>query len=70
MTPAVLSVAQFRIALDYSIVYVALPSIAGDLHLRRLLAQWVVSGYAVAFAGFLVVGGRLCDRTLSSLSTP
>jgi MFS family permease len=62
VTLAVLSVAQFLIALDYSIVYVALPSIAADLHLTASLAPWVVSAYAVLFAGFLVVGGRLVDR--------
>ncbi|MGV9771616.1 MFS transporter [Streptosporangium sp. NPDC003464] len=59
---AVLSVAQFLIALDYSIVYVALPSLARDLHLTPAVAQWVVSAYAVLFAGFLMVGGRLTDR--------
>jgi EmrB/QacA subfamily drug resistance transporter len=59
---AVLSVAQFLIALDYSIIYVALPSVAGELDLGPSLAQWIVSAYAVLFAGFLVVGGRLTDR--------
>src|SRR4051812_21425754 len=61
-TLAVLSVAQFLIALDYSIIYIALPSVAADLRLEPSLAQWVVSAYAVLFAGFLVVGGRLADR--------
>lgn len=61
-TLAVLSMAQFLIALDYSIIYIALPSVAADLHLEPALAQWVVSAYAVLFAGFLVVGGRLTDR--------
>ncbi|MGH3408387.1 MAG: MFS transporter, partial [Streptosporangiaceae bacterium] len=56
------SVAQFLIALDYSIVYLALPSIAADLHIVPALVQWVVSAYAVMFAGFLIVGGRLTDR--------
>ncbi|MFL6071912.1 MAG: MFS transporter [Mycobacteriales bacterium] len=59
---AVLSIAQFLIALDYSIIYVALPSIAADLDVQPQLAQWIVSAYAVLFAGFLVVGGRLSDR--------
>jgi MFS family permease len=59
---AVVSVAQFLIALDYSIVYLALPSIAHALHMPDALSQWVVSSYAVCFAGFLVVGGRLADR--------
>lgn len=61
-TLAVLSVAQFLIALDYSIIYVALPSIAADLRIEPSVAQWVISAYAVLFAGFLVVGGRLSDR--------
>ncbi|HEX4705421.1 MAG TPA: MFS transporter [Pseudonocardiaceae bacterium] len=59
---AILAVAQFLIALDYSIVYIALPSIGGDLALSDSSVQWVVSGYAVFFAGFLVVGGRASDR--------
>lgn len=61
MALAVLAVAQFLIALDYSIVYVALPSIAGGLHLHLALAQWVISAYAIPFAGFLILGGRLTD---------
>ncbi len=65
-TLAVLSVAQFLVALDYSIIYIALPSIAGDLRLEPALVQWVVSAYAVLFAGFLVVGGRLSDRVGAS----
>ncbi len=59
---AVLSVAQFVIALDYSIMYVALPSVARGLSLNPAAAQWVISSYAVGFAGFLMVGGRLADR--------
>jgi MFS family permease len=57
-----LSLAQFLLALDYSIVYVALPAMSSDLHLDLPAAQWVVSAYAVPFAGFLLVGGRLADR--------
>jgi MFS family permease len=59
---AVLSVAQFLIALDYSVIYVALPSVARDLRLDPAVAQWVISAYALLFAGFLMVGGRLADR--------
>ena len=58
----VLSVAQFLIALDYSIVYLALPSMARGLALSAAVTPWVVSAYAVLFAGFLIVGGRLADR--------
>lgn len=59
---AILAVAQFLIALDYSIVYIALPSVGAELALTESSVQWVVSGYAVFFAGFLVVGGRASDR--------
>ncbi|WP_086824285.1 MFS transporter [Allokutzneria sp. NRRL B-24872] len=62
MILALLSLAQFLIALDYSIIFIALPSVAAELHLAPATAQWVVSAYAVLFAGFLVVGGRLTDR--------
>jgi MFS family permease len=59
---AVLSTAQFLIALDYSIVYVALPDIAEGLRLTGAASQWIVSAYATVFAGFLILGGRLTDR--------
>ncbi|MGI5238217.1 MFS transporter [Dactylosporangium sp. CA-139066] len=62
MILTLLSAAQFLLALDYSIVYVALPGIARDLDLDLAAAQWVVSAYAVPFAGFLLLGGRLADR--------
>jgi MFS family permease len=62
VTLALVSVAQFLIALDYSIVYLALPSIGTSLRIVPALVQWVVSAYAVLFAGFLIVGGRLTDR--------
>jgi MFS family permease len=58
----VVSLAQFLIALDYSIVYLALPSMARGLALAPAVTPWVVSAYAVLFAGFLIVGGRLADR--------
>jgi EmrB/QacA subfamily drug resistance transporter len=59
---AILAVAQFLLALDYSIVYIALPSVGDEFGLTESSVQWVVSGYAVFFAGFLIVGGRASDR--------
>lgn len=61
-TLAVISLAQFVIALDYSIVYLALPAMAKSLALDAALSQWIVSAYGLAFAGFLLPGGRICDR--------
>ncbi len=58
----VLSLAQFLIALDYSIIYVALPDISDGLSLNPSLSQWIVTAYGLLFSGFLLVGGRACDR--------
>jgi EmrB/QacA subfamily drug resistance transporter len=56
-----LAMAQFMVVLDFTIVNVALPSIQHDLHVATTTLQWVVSAYAVAFGGFLLLGGRLAD---------
>ena len=56
-----LSMAQFMVVLDFTIVNVALPSIQDGLHVAITTLQWLVSAYAVAFGGFLLLGGRLAD---------
>ncbi len=55
-------VAQFMVILDLSIVNVALPSIQFSLSFSSAELQWVVDAYAIAFAGFLMLGGRVADR--------
>jgi EmrB/QacA subfamily drug resistance transporter len=57
----VLAMAQFMVVLDFTIVNVALPSIQTGLHVATTTLQWLLSGYAVAFGGFLLLGGRLAD---------
>ena len=57
----VLAMAQFMVVLDFTIVNVALPSIENGLHVSTTMVQWLVSGYAIAFGGFLLLGGRLAD---------
>ena len=57
----IISFAQFIIALDYSIVYIALPSIAESFELSPAIGQWIVTSYGLLFAGFLLLGGRLSD---------
>jgi EmrB/QacA subfamily drug resistance transporter len=54
-------VAAFMVVLDFSIVNVALPSIERELGVSTAVAQWVVTGYAIAFAGLLILGGRAAD---------
>ncbi|MDX6556845.1 MAG: hypothetical protein QOD86_3040 [Miltoncostaeaceae bacterium] len=58
---AVLGVAYLMVVLDVSIVNVALPSIQTDLDFAPADLQWVVSGYALTFGGFLLLGGRAGD---------
>jgi EmrB/QacA subfamily drug resistance transporter len=55
-------VAQFMVILDLSIVNVALPSIQSSLNFTSADLQWVVDAYAIAFAGFLMLGGRAADQ--------
>lgn len=55
-------IAQALIALDYAIVYVALPTLAQRLNLSTSEMQWVVSLYGLTFAALLLSGGALCDR--------
>ena len=58
---AFLCAVAFLDFLDTSIVNVALPSIARDLHFSVQNLQWVLSGYVVTYGGFLLLGGRLAD---------
>lgn len=53
--------AQFMVVLDVSVVNVALPSIQTSLGFDPVSLPWVANGYALAFAGFLLLGGRLAD---------
>ncbi|MGP4011448.1 MFS transporter [Streptomyces sp. 4N124] len=52
---------QFLVVLDVSVVNVALPSMRADLGLSAPGLQWVVNAYAIAFAGFMLLGGRAGD---------
>ncbi len=57
----VVCLAQFMVILDISIVNVALPEIHDSLGFSQTGLQWVVNAYTLAFAGFLMLGGRACD---------
>jgi EmrB/QacA subfamily drug resistance transporter len=56
-----LALAQLIIALDATIVYVALPQIGEDLGFSAATLQWVMSAYLVSFGGALLLGGRAAD---------
>src|SRR5579859_5361040 len=58
---AVLAVSFFMTVADLAIVNVALPTIGRKLHMPESALQWVVTGYALSFGGFLLLGGRAAD---------
>ena len=58
---ALLAVAFFMTIIDLTIVNVALPTIARDLHFSETSLQWVVTAYALTFGGFMLLGGRAAD---------
>src|SRR6478672_11583330 len=58
---ALLSVAQFLVILDASIIGVALPKVQEALGFSGSNLQWVFNAYVIAFGGLLLLGGRLSD---------
>lgn len=58
---ALLATSFFMVVLDVSVVNVALPSLARDLHFAPSNLQWVITAYAITFGGFLLLGGRTAD---------
>jgi EmrB/QacA subfamily drug resistance transporter len=60
-TLALLAFAMLIVSLDQYIVVVALPEIGQELGYSAQTLQSVISAYAVASAGFLLLGGRAAD---------
>ena len=58
---ALILTAAFMVVLDFSIVNVALASIERELGFSASAVQWIVTGYAIAFGGLLILGGRAAD---------
>lgn len=56
-----LATAQLIIALDATIIFVALHDMGRALQINAQQLQWVVSAYTVAFGGSLLLGGRAAD---------
>lgn len=57
----VLCAAQFMVALDFSVLNVALPVLGDDLGLSRSALQWAVTAFALPSGGFLLLFGRIAD---------
>jgi EmrB/QacA subfamily drug resistance transporter len=56
-----MSLAVFTVALDFTALAVALPSIEADFDSDVSTVQWVINAYALVFAVSIVTGGRLAD---------
>src|ERR1700704_4521177 len=57
----ILCIGFLLIVVDMTIVNVALPSIQRDLRFSQSGLAWVINAYLIAFAGFLLLAGRLGD---------
>ncbi|MET9649230.1 MFS transporter [Streptomyces sp. NPDC006460] len=57
----VLLVAQFMLAVDFSILNVALPVIGEGLGFSLAHLQWIATAFALAAAGFTLLFGRVAD---------
>jgi EmrB/QacA subfamily drug resistance transporter len=58
----VLLAGTFMVVLDFFIVNVALPSMQHDLHAGTGAIEWVVAGFALTSAVFLITAARVGDR--------
>jgi len=58
---AVLCAMQLMIILDGTVVTVALPTIQKDLGFSQAGLAWVMNSYLIAFAGLLLLAGRIGD---------
>ncbi|QIY70986.1 MFS transporter [Streptomyces sp. RLB1-33] len=57
----VLCAAQFMVALDFSVLNVALPVLGKDLGMSQSALQWAVTAFALPSGGFLLLFGRIGD---------
>ncbi|MBF9334957.1 MFS transporter [Microbacterium lacticum] len=58
---AVLLTANFTLAVDFSILNVALPHIGTELGFATSALQWIVTSFALCAAGFTLFFGRVAD---------
>jgi EmrB/QacA subfamily drug resistance transporter len=61
-TLAVLCLSLVVIGVDNTILNVAIPTLVKDLNATTSQLQWIVDGYTLVFAGFLLTAGSLGDR--------
>ena len=57
----IVAIAQLMVVLDATVVNIALPSAQLALGFPNVDRQWIVTSYALAFGGLLLLGGRIGD---------
>ena len=58
---AIITLAQFIVVVDFTIVQVALPSIGKEFSVSVNGLQWIITAYGLTLAGFLMLSGRVGD---------
>ena len=58
---AIITLAQFIVVVDFTIVQVALPSIGREFSVSVNGLQWIITAYGLTLAGFLMLSGRVGD---------
>jgi EmrB/QacA subfamily drug resistance transporter len=61
VTLAVIATGYLMVALDATVVNVALPRIQSSLHFSGTGLSWVLNAYTLTFGGLLLLGGRAGD---------
>jgi EmrB/QacA subfamily drug resistance transporter len=61
LTLAVLLTAGFTLAVDFSILNVALPAIGADVGFSLAGLQWIATAFSLCAAGFTLLFGRIAD---------
>ena len=61
VTLAIVLLSAFIVVLDNTVLNVAIPTILREFHTTLPSLEWVITGYALTFATFLIIGGRLGD---------
>ncbi len=56
-----LSVTALMVALDATVINIALPRAQFDLHFSSANRQWLITAYVLAFGSLMLLGGRLSD---------
>jgi MFS family permease len=54
-----LSITVLMVALDATVINIALPRAQLDLHFSVANREWLITAYALAFGSLMLLGGRL-----------